>query len=854
MALKGVSPAAGMSRTALSPAEPAAGIVADFAGHGFWRLEATPRRITWWDGVVRRDAPVVFDRAGREALRRLVHPEDLPGLDARVTRAFTDGADFAYDLRLRRADGTWRLVSSRGTAQTDVSGAVVALMGVLMDVTEVEICRILSEQGNDIITQSDRSGTMTYVSPSVEKVTGYTPVELVGRPISDLLGRDTASAIECAVREILADPGRRPPTVEYKTQHKNGRDIWLESQLTPMVDPLSGDRVGLTDVVREVTDRKLAETRLEHAHILLKTLMESSPSGIILVDADRRIISYNHKFADMWNVSTEVMEGGDFRQILAHASDLIKDDPTAPEQARGIMPDSNLDAQHEIETTDGRWIERHTVPVRTPGDGPVGWAWFFRDVTKQRRVLTEAVRMARYDHLTGLANRAALFEWLQRSIARGRERDEGFAIFCLDLDNFKDVNDTLGHLIGDQLLVSVADRLGRLVRDADLVSRPGGDEFAIVAAGIRTATEAAMLADRFIREVSAPYLIDGHQIYTSVSIGIELFGRGIVDERSLLSHADMALYQAKAAGAGTYRFFTEVMDTEVRTRVTLGAELRDAIASGQLFLVYQPEVELTTGRIIGAEALVRWRHPRRGVLGPDLFIPVAEQMGLIGALGRWVLWTAARQARAWADTGLAGIRMGVNVSALQFKAPAALEADIAAVLAETGLSPALLELELTETALMTASEGGDILMRLHQSGVRIAIDDFGTGYSSLDYLRRFPAGRIKIAQTFVRHLGARAGEAAIVKATIGLARELGMTVIAEGVETRNQLEMLKAWGCGEGQGYIFDRPLGVEAATARLRAGRYALDAIVERLPLAEPRREDRAAKGGAARTAGAPP
>jgi predicted signal transduction protein with EAL and GGDEF domain len=363
-----------------------------------------------------------------------------------------------------------------------------------------------------------------------------------------------------------------------------------------------------------------------------------------------------------------------------------------------------------------------------------------------------------------------------------------------------------------------------------------------------------MLADRFIREVSAPYLIDGHQIYTSVSIGIELFGRGIVDERSLLSHADMALYQAKAAGAGTYRFFTEVMDTEVRTRVTLGAELRDAIASGQLFLVYQPEVELTTGRIIGAEALVRWRHPRRGVLGPDLFIPVAEQMGLIGALGRWVLWTAARQARAWADTGLAGIRMGVNVSALQFKAPAALEADIAAVLAETGLSPALLELELTETALMTASEGGDILMRLHQSGVRIAIDDFGTGYSSLDYLRRFPAGRIKIAQTFVRHLGARAGEAAIVKATIGLARELGMTVIAEGVETRNQLEMLKAWGCGEGQGYIFDRPLGVEAATARLRAGRYALDAIVERLPLAEPRREDRAAKGGAARTAGAPP
>ncbi|HEX4741101.1 MAG TPA: EAL domain-containing protein, partial [Caulobacteraceae bacterium] len=255
-----------------------------------------------------------------------------------------------------------------------------------------------------------------------------------------------------------------------------------------------------------------------------------------------------------------------------------------------------------------------------------------------------------------------------------------------------------------------------------------------------------------------------------------------------------------------------------------------AIEAGQLMLLYQPEVEIATGRVVGAEALVRWRHPRRGLLGPDVFVPVAEQMGLIGALGRWVLWTAARQAQAWAEAGLSGIRMGVNVSALQFKTPAALEADIAAVLAETRLPPALLELELTETALMTASEGGDLLMRLHQGGVRIAIDDFGTGYSSLEYLRRFPASRIKIAQTFVRHLGSGAGDAAIVKATIGLARELGMTAIAEGVETQGQFEMLREWGCTEAQGYLFDRPLSVHDATRRLRVGDYSAEGSLKGL------------------------
>jgi diguanylate cyclase (GGDEF)-like protein/PAS domain S-box-containing protein len=563
-----------------------------------------------------------------------------------------------------------------------------------MNPTEIEICRVLAERGPDIIARIDPSGVVTYVSPSVEAVTGFSPDEIVGRAMTELLGREAAASLAKAGKAMMANPGDRGRSIEYCTRRKQGESIWLESRPIPITDPATGAYAGMIDVARDVTER--------------------------------------------------------------------------------------------------------------------------------RRTLADAVRASRYDHLTGLANRVALFEALQLAIGAARRREQGFGLFCLDLDNFKDVNDTLGHLVGDQVLIAVADRLEAMVSEGNVVARLGGDEFAIVVAGLRTATDAALLADRFIREISAPLLIDGRQIHASVSIGIDLVGPEACDERTLLSHADMALYQAKLSGAGAYRFFTEAMDAEIRTRVNLGAELRAAIGSDQLFLLFQPEVDLASGRIVGAEALVRWRHPTRGVVGPDVFIPLAEQMGLISSLGRWVLWTAARQAKAWVDAGVVGMRMGVNVSALQFGTPAVLEADIAAVLAATGLPPNLLELELTETAVMTAFEGGDILMRLHRSGVRIAVDDFGTGYSSLDYLRRFPASRIKIAQTFVGHLDSRAGDAAIVKATIGLARELGMATIAEGVETQAQFDLLKAWGCAEGQGYLFDRPLTASQAADRLRQGAYA--------------------------------
>jgi len=428
--------------------------------------------------------------------------------------------------------------------------------------------------------------------------------------------------------------------------------------------------------------------------------------------------------------------------------------------------------------------------------------------------------IARSDILTGLANRAVFIEALQYAMARTRRDRTNFAVLYLDLDHFKDINDTLGHPVGDLLLQAVAERLRASVRETDTVARFGGDEFAVIEADLRKPEEAALLANKLLIAMGEPFQIQGNDIRISTSIGIALHGPDSANAEALLSHVDVALYRAKADGRGTYRFFTDAMDTEVRTRVMLADELAKAFASGQLFLEYQPQVDADTGRIIGLEALVRWRHPTRGVIRPSQFIPVAEHSGLIVPIGHWVMREACGQMRQWLDAGIAPPLIAVNVSVLQFKTPGALEEDIAAILAETGVPSQRVELELTESVLMDASrEHNDVLMQLRGTGFRIAVDDFGTGYSSLDYLRRFPVDRIKIAQQFICDPAEASGGVAIVKAAIGLADALGLNVIIEGVETAAQLELVRSWGCHAVQGHYFSKAVPAEEMTALLRKG-----------------------------------
>ncbi len=597
---------------------------------------------------------------------------------------------------------------------------------------------------------------------------------------------------------------------------KDGRTIERYSRA---LNAPTGETLGRVWFFGDVTERKAAEQKLMLGNALLKTQLEASPDGIYVIGEDRQVLSYNQRFIDMWSLSEAKMLSGQRGWLRREVGKRLK----APEAFTDRVAHLNLHPEETaddiLETLDGRIIEQHSVSLMAP-DRNLGRAWFYRDITARRAAEALALRHARYDVLTGLANRAVFVEAVDQAITHARRDNAGFAVLFLDLDHFKDINDTLGHPAGDALLKAVAARLLGATRETDTVGRFGGDEFAVILAGIADAAGAGILAEKLIAAINMPLAIGLNTVHVRASIGIEIFSPAADDSDTLLSHADVALYRAKAEGRGTFRFFTAAMDRDVRSRVTLGAELRDALAAGQLFVLYQPQVLASTGAISGAEALIRWRHPERGLLAPEAFIEAAETTGAITELGHFVLWTVCRQAAAWAAAGHAPPRMSFNVSALQLKSARTLEADIMAALAQTGMPPAILELELTESALMGASqENRDVLRRLKEHGVKLAIDDFGTGYSSLEYLRRFPADHIKIARDFTRNVASEPSDGAIVRAIINLANELNITTIAEGIETRTQLELITSWGCAQMQGFYLARPLTAEKMTILLKSG-----------------------------------
>jgi diguanylate cyclase (GGDEF)-like protein/PAS domain S-box-containing protein len=444
-----------------------------------------------------------------------------------------------------------------------------------------------------------------------------------------------------------------------------------------------------------------------------------------------------------------------------------------------------------------------------------------RDIAERKRLNAEIVYMAHHDVLTGLANRSMFTAALEQAIAQSLRAGKRFAVLYLDLDQFKDVNDTRGHLIGDRLLRLVAERLQAGIRVNELVARFGGDEFAILLGVQHEPEEVAALARRLIVTLGMPFPLDGNDVHVGVSIGVSMYGADAEDAETLLSHADIALYRAKAEGRQTFRFFSPAMNTEVRSRVTLTNELRLAIPNGEIFLVYQPQVRVRDGRIIGVEALVRWHHPTRGVLMPECFLPVAEGSGLIAPLSEWVLREACRQGRLWLDAGTMLGPISVNLASAQFKAPLELENMVLTILRVTGLPPDLLDLEITESTLINiSSENGEMIQRMREAGIRFSLDDFGTGYSSLNYLRRFSIDRIKIAHEFISELATSAEAASIVKLILGLSRSFGKEVIAEGVETPEQFNLLQDWDCQNVQGFFFGGPVSAEAIGPILKAGR----------------------------------
>lgn len=435
------------------------------------------------------------------------------------------------------------------------------------------------------------------------------------------------------------------------------------------------------------------------------------------------------------------------------------------------------------------------------------------------RRAAEVARAAQYDSLTGLANRALFRDRLGRAQLRAARNEQHLGVMLLDVDRFKGINETLGHDAGDLLLIRMAERLHECVREVDSIARLGGDEFALILEGLASGESAAIVAERILTSVARPFEVAGREVFVTTSAGIAIYPGDGEDAGALVKNADSALSGAKAQGRNTYRFYTPDLNARALERLSLETGLRRALERGEFVLYYQPRVELASGRLLGAEALLRWVHPERGLVPPGSFIPLAEESGLIIPIGEWVVRAACAQSRAWQQAGYRPVRIAVNISARQF-GHRALRDTVASALEESGLDPTHLEIELTEGLLMEHTDTvlatlGD----LKAMGLLIAIDDFGTGYSSLSYLKRFPIDALKIDQSFVRDITTDGNAAAISAAIVGLARALRLNVIAEGVESREQAEVLIAQGCAEGQGYLYSRPLPADRFVEWLQRG-----------------------------------
>ena len=580
-----------------------------------------------------------------------------------------------------------------------------------------------------------------------------------------------------------------------------------------------GSYLGRVWFFRDITPRRHLEAALHNSEQKFRAVADAAQDAMIVIDSHGQVQYWNPAAQRILGYSSQETLGKEIHEVIAPgryreaaAAGLKQFRATGNGLALGRTHEFTACRRDGVEIP----IELSIAPMNINGDW---WAvGILRDISLRKQAAERMEWLARNDALTGLPNRRVFVEHVGEAIAQSARGAGPLAVFYLDLDHFKDINDTLGHPLGDLLLQEVAERLRHTVRRTDRVARLGGDEFAVLATQT-DAPGASTLASKILTAVRLPFLLGENRVQSGMSIGIALHDKQGEDPEALMGRADLALYRAKADGRNMFRLFTGSMHSEMRHRVSLLADLGQALERDELFLVYQPEVALESGAIIALEALVRWRHPQRGMIMPSEFIGLAETSGLILPLGRWVMREACRQARRWLDAGIAVPVMAVNVSPVQFKGASDLSVEIAEILRETGVCPERLEIELTEATLIEAwQHNNDLLQRLRQQGIRIAIDDFGTGYSSLEYLRRFPGCRIKIAQTFMAEFPQDPGSSAIIRAAIGLGRELGREVIAEGVETAEQAKLLQLWGCKEGQGYHFAKPLcadGIEKLLTR---------------------------------------
>lgn len=659
----------------------------------------------------------------------------------------------------------------------------------------------------DAVLVADTQGRVMSLNGTAQKILGWKEKEARGkhvREVFELYDCNNQQRVESPAECVLRNGGPISMSEDMVLRRRDGSEVMLEDSAASVLDE-HNNTIGVVMVFHDVSKRYelLEELRTSRAHF--EALFEQLPEGVLLFDENLCVIKHNREAA-------RLLEYGSEELLALHVFeiDAIDDMDAIAARTEKLQRIGRDDFESRYRTRSGRLLDVDvSVQVVHLPDNRITYQALFRDITEHKQAIEQIEYLAYHDQLTGLANRRLLHDRLYQAISNALRHNTQIAVIYLDLDHFKDVNDSLGHLVGDALLQVVAGRLLACTRAEDTLARMGGDEFVLMLCGLDDMANAVSVVEKIMYELSLPIIIGNEDLRITPSLGVCLFPQDGRDVQELLKFADTALYQAKQQGRATYCFYTQALHDQSTERIQVARQLRYALKRNEFELHYQPQVDLRDGDIIGCEALIRWNHPTMGVVSPARFIPIAEHSELIIEIGDWVMHEACRQAKIWHDQGWQ-IKVSFNVSARQFMRPEALMKSLHSALIESGVDASRMEIELTESLFFDQKNINEVLHAIHALGIQLALDDFGTGYSSLSYLRRLPIDILKIDQSFVNSADKESGDAEMIKTIIGMAHNLNMTLVAEGIETENQRALLAIYGCEVGQGYHYSRPISAE--------------------------------------------
>lgn len=791
-----------------------------YAEIGTWEADLRTGTQYWSDEIYQLTHYPPLSHPTWADFLEIVLPEDRALIEQATQQHLSEGSKYDIEYRILDGDGQVRWLRSIGKAERDAHGVPVRMLGIAQDITARKQQALALQEAQSALTATlnaipdllfivDRAGTyLDFHTPKISLL-ALPPEQLIGKQIQHVLPAAAADIVMSAIAE--ADRVHYSHGKTFALKLEDGQR-WFE--LSVSKKPGDHDTEKFIILSRDITERLEAQGQLEIA----ARVFEQSAEAFMITDAANRIMLVNPSFTQMTGYTAE--------EVVGQAPNQFRSERHAPAFFADLW--ANLD-------THGRWqgelwVRRKdgsefptlmsTSELQLAQAGKHAYVTTLIDISTQKEADERIYKLAHYDGLTGLPNRTLFAEQVERRIQAATTTQEQFALLFLDLDRFKNINDTLGHGMGDRLLIEVGRRIRAMLRDDDLVARFGGDEFFIQLQHVSSA-EAQHIAEMLIQCISEPFFIQNHELHITPSIGITLYPQDGRDLETLYKAADTAMYLAKANFRNTFRFYTRELQGASERRVMIEQSLRKAIDSNQLELHYQPQLCLNSGNLLGAEALIRWQHPQLGWIPPPELISVAEETGQILHVGEWVIRNALQQARHWRQLGLPALNLAINISTLQFRQRNLAEV-IAKCLEETQVPAHLVEIEITESASMNDQvDAIATIDRLNALGIHIAIDDFGTGYSSLSYLKRLRVNKIKIDRSFVNDIVDDKDDAAIVSAIISMAKSLGLTTLAEGVENDQQMAFLQQRGCDEVQGYFFSKPLTaaafVEYARRRLQ-------------------------------------